>query len=103
MHLEMETADGVDHSSALEEHLRDRLGRVDKRFGSQITRIEAFFKDERPGKGGVDKHCRLEARLAGMEPVVVEALQENAYDAAGEAANKLEAAIDRRLGRAGRS
>ncbi len=102
MHLEMETADGVEHSPALEEHLRGRLERIDRRFGDRITRIEAYFKDERPGKGGVDKHCRLEARLAGTDPVLAEALQENVYDAATAAAEKLETVIDRHLARRAR-
>lgn len=99
MHIEIETAAGVEHSAALEEHVHNSVGRLDRRFGDRITRLEVFFKDVRPGKGGVDKACTLEARLAGMDPVVVETLNENVYDAVREAVDKVERAIDKRVGR----
>lgn len=99
MHIEIETADGVDHSPALEEHVQRELDRFERRHGERITRIEAFFKDERPGKGGVDKVCRLEVRLAGMDPITVDAIAENVYDAARDAAGKLEKAVDKRIGK----
>lgn len=99
MHIEIETADGVEHSPALEERVHRELDRFERRYGEQITRIEAFFKDERAGKAGRDKTCRLEVRLAGMDPVVVDAIAENLYDAARDAAGKLEKAVDKRVGR----
>lgn len=99
MHIEIETADGVERSPALDEHVQRELERFERRHGERVTRIEAHFKDERPGKGGVDKVCRLEARLAGMEPIAVDAIAENAYDATRDAASKLEKAVDRRIAR----
>lgn len=99
MHVEIETADGMEYSPALEAHVRRELGRIERRFGNRVTRIETFLKDERPGKGGIDKTCRFEARLAGMDPIAVDALQEDVYDAVRDAADKLEKAIARRLGR----
>lgn len=99
MHVEINTGDGVPHSPALDEHIHRKLTRIDRRFGDRLTRIEVFLKDERPGKGGVDKSCRMEARPAGMDPVVVDTLQEDAYAAVGDAADKLERALAHRIER----
>jgi ribosome-associated translation inhibitor RaiA len=99
VHIEIETAEGVEHSTALEEHVHKAAGRLDRRFGDRITRMEVFFKDVRPGKGGVDKSCTLELRLGGMDPVVVETLNENVYDAVRDAVEKLERAVEKRVGR----
>ena len=41
------------------------------RFSDQITRVEVHLSDENSHKGGDDKRCMLEARLAGLEPMAV--------------------------------
>jgi len=99
MQLMSHPGDGVHVSEALENHLRDKLGRLEKRFGERVTRIEAHFKSDNGGRGDSDTRCVLEAHPAGMDAVVVEADAEDAYVAAQAAAGKLEKAIDHRVGR----
>ncbi len=42
------------------------------RFSTQITRLEIHLSDEDGHKDGSnDKRCLIEARLAGMKPIVV--------------------------------
>jgi hypothetical protein len=41
------------------------------RFADRITRVEVHLSDENSHKGGDDKRCMLEARLAGLEPMAV--------------------------------
>jgi ribosome-associated translation inhibitor RaiA len=49
-----------------------KLERALGRFADRITRVEVHFNDTNSAKGGpADKHCALEARLKGLEPVVV--------------------------------
>lgn len=100
MHLEFNVGEGVEHSDALDGHVRDRLKNIERRFGDRITRIEVYYKDINADKGGIDKVCTLEARLGGLAPVAVEARHEDMYLAAQEAAQKLAKAIDHRLGKA---
>lgn len=99
MELEINHADGVERSPALEEYVRERLARLDRRYGERVTRIRIFLKDVNAGKGGVDKVCTMEARPAGLGPVVVEAQDEDLYAAVRDAEGKLERALNHRLDR----
>ncbi len=98
MRVEIETAEGVEHTTELEEHAKKQLRHVERRFGERITKVMVYLKDERPGKGGVDKKCHMEARPAGIDPVTVESLESTAFDAVRMGAEKLEKALARRLG-----
>jgi len=99
MQILINTGEGMETSDALESHVRDKLGGVDRRFGDRLTRIEVYLKDVNAGKGGVDTACTMEARPKGLDPLVVEANAEDAYTASHEAARRLERALESRLGR----
>jgi len=99
MQIEINTAEGVERSAALDGHIEKALGQVERRFGDRLTRVLVFLKDESPSKGGVDKTCRMEARPAGRDPLTVHAVTDDAYTAVRQAADKLERALARRLAR----
>lgn len=99
MEIEINHAEGVDRSPALEEHVRKRLERLERRYGDRLTRVRVFLKDVNASKGGVDKVCTMEARPAGHDPIAVEAQQDDLYAAVREAENKLEKALGHRLAR----
>jgi ribosome-associated translation inhibitor RaiA len=89
MQIEINAADGVEHSPALDRHIQDKLARVERQFGDHLTRIRAYLKDVNAGKGAVHQCCHIEARPAHRDPVVVEAMAaSDAYRAAGDAADK---------------
>jgi ribosomal subunit interface protein len=100
MQIETNPGDGIHISEALRNHIRDRLSRVERRFGDRITRIEVYLKDVNARKGGVDKVCTLEAHPAGLQPVAVEADSEDVYLAVQDSARKLEKALEHRIARA---
>ncbi|MEX0606795.1 MAG: ribosome-associated translation inhibitor RaiA [Halofilum sp. (in: g-proteobacteria)] len=99
MEIEINAADDTERSDALDEHIRSKLGRVERVFGDRLTRMEVFLKDVNAGKGGVDQSCTIEAHAAGLEAVAVEATDTDMYKAVGDAAGKLEKAIEHRIGR----
>lgn len=101
MQIQLNTGEGVQHSDALEAHVEKKLEAANRRCGERLTRVEVFCKDANAGKGGEDKHCTMEARLAGMDPVAVSAQRSDLYGAVDEAADKLEKALEHRLGRSG--
>jgi ribosome-associated translation inhibitor RaiA len=69
----------------VEGELKDKLAR----FRDQITRIEVHLSDASAARiGETDKRCKLEARLAGRQPVAV------SHDA-GQVADALQGAIDK--------
>jgi len=98
MQVIINPADDVQLSEAFTDHVHRSLAKVDRRFGDWLTRTEAFLKDVNGPKGGVDKHCRLEARPRGTEPVVIDHQDQDAYTCASRAAEKLEKALERRRG-----
>lgn len=100
MEIEINNAEGVDRSPALEEHVQARVGRLEQRYGDRLTRVRVFLKDVNAGKGGIDKVCTMEARPAGREPVVVEAQDADLYAAVRDAEGKLEKALAHRMARA---
>jgi ribosome-associated translation inhibitor RaiA len=76
--------------------VRDTLDR----YSDRITRVEVHLNDLNSVKGGShDKRCLMEARLAGLGPVAVNHEAENLNLAIDGAMEKLERAIEHKLGR----
>lgn len=69
-----------------------RVRMVMGRFDRKLARVSVRISDLNGPRGGVDKLCRIEARLWGRLPVVVE-----------DAAADLRQAIDRSVHRMGRA
>lgn len=99
MELIINPGDGVQLSDALRDHLQHKLEPVERKHGERLTRIEAHFKDDNADKGGRDIHCLLEAHPRGMDPIVAEALAEDAYTASHQAAGKLDRALANQFGK----
>ena len=99
MHVQINPGADMEISEAFKEHIHKSLGKVEKRFGDRITRIEAFFKDVNGPKGGIDKQCVFEARLRNLDPEAATGLEADAYDAVKVAAERLEKVLERRIGR----
>lgn len=60
------------------------------RYEDRITRIELHLSDANAGKSGAnDKQCTMEARLAGVKPVVVTSASDNIDQAVRSALSKM--------------
>lgn len=88
MQIEFESKN-LDVTPSLQQYAREKLDKIEKRWGDRITRVRVFISDINSTKGGTDKHCTIEARLAGIEPAVAEATAEKAYDAVNASVDKL--------------
>ena len=75
--------------------VRDTLDR----YSDRITRVEVHLNDLNGVKGGNDKRCLMEARLAGLGPIDVNHEADNLQVAIDAALEKLERAIEHKLGR----
>ena len=70
------------------------------RFADRITRVEAHLSDTNSHKSkGDDKRCLLEARLAGLQPIAVSHQAPTIELAVTSAADKLQRAIESKVGR----
>lgn len=81
----------VEMAAHLQTQIKDALAR----FGDHVTRVEAHLSDANSqNKAGPDDiHCTLEARLVGMEPLVVKEHAATAHQAINGAVVKLKRSI----------
>ena len=100
MKIQINTDDNIDGSDELTQQTQAVVESALERFAQQITRVEVHLSDENSShKGGNDKRCVMEARMEGMQPVVVTDQAETIEEAVNGAAEKLEKLIDHELGR----
>jgi ribosome-associated translation inhibitor RaiA len=79
-----------------ERELKDKL----TRFRDQLTRVEVHLSDASAARiGAADKRCKLEARIAGRQPVTVSHDAAKVADAFHGAVDKLQRALDSLLGK----
>lgn len=83
--------------AAIEEAVQNMLGR----FESRLTRLDVFIKDLNADKGGVDKHCSIEARPKGLDPIAADHEAENITAAVHGAAEKLKTQLTRHFDKLG--
>jgi putative sigma-54 modulation protein len=81
------------------DYVRDKLSAKLGKFGRRVMDVVVHFKDVNGDRGGIDKSCHMEARLAGLEPVNVEERHEDLRAVVDIAAERLEEAVHRHLHR----
>ncbi len=88
--------DGRDRFVAgVEATVRDRLSR----YADRISRVELHLSDVNGHKGGNDKHCLIEVRPSGLEPLVATDQAATIDAAISGAVGKSLAVLDRTFGK----
>lgn len=100
--IQVNTDRNIEGGERLVQEVEEMVAGALKRFGDRITRVEVHLSDENAQKGGRDTRCLMEARAAGLDPVVVDELAADVQRAVRGAAGRLERALDSRLGKLGR-
>jgi ribosome-associated translation inhibitor RaiA len=85
----------TDGSHLMAEHLEAVVRGALGRFGERIMRVEAHLSDvnSQAKSSADDIHCTLEARLVGLEALVVKDHAANAHQAIEGAVRKLKRAV----------
>lgn len=100
MKIQLHTDRNIQHDESLTEHVDSVVSKALERFGAQVSRVEVHLRDLNAGKAGLgDKHCVMEARLEGRQPVVVSHDADKVREAVNGAAQKLQRLLDSTLGR----
>jgi ribosome-associated translation inhibitor RaiA len=100
MQIQTNTDDTITGRVELAERVESIVDSALDRFRDRITRVEVHLNDESKGKRGTDdKRCMMEARLKGLDPIAVTHHAGTLIEAIEGASDKLERAIDSRLGR----
>jgi ribosome-associated translation inhibitor RaiA len=86
----------TDGSHLMAEHLSSTVKEALGRFGERVTRIEAHLSDVngQAKTGSQAIHCTLEARLIGLDNIVVKDHADSAHQAIDGAVRKLKRALD---------
>lgn len=100
MQIQLNTDHNITGSERLAELVQAELEDTLGRFSEHLTRIEVHINDiDGERQGGDDKRCMLEARFAGHQPVSVTHNAPEIMIAVAGAAEKLERALDRMMGK----
>lgn len=102
MKVQVNTDHNIQGDERVEEYVEHVVADSLGRFADQLTRVEVHLSDGSAGKAGEDKRCMMEARLAGRRPSVVTHQAGTVRDAINGAADKIQRALDRELGKLSR-
>ncbi|MEQ1895711.1 MAG: HPF/RaiA family ribosome-associated protein [Planctomycetota bacterium] len=91
-------AQGITVPEPLKLYIEKTLANQLKHFAERLTRVEVHLKDQNSRKkNGVDKHCLIEARPRGLDPIAAEHDASEWKDAVHEAILKLERALHHKI------
>ncbi len=95
MQVQVNTDHNVKGSERLRLHVQSSVEASLGRFGEKITRVEIHLSDDNGDRTrGDDKRCLLEARPAGLQPVVVTHVGGTIDEAVDGAVEKMEKLLD---------
>jgi hypothetical protein len=95
MQILLHSDPSTDGSHLMADHLTTVVTAAMGRFGARVTRVEAHLSDVNgPARSSDDDiHCTLEARLVGLDAIVVKEFAGNAHQAIDGAVRKLKRAV----------
>ena len=101
MQILLHSDPNTDGRLAMTEHLKTVVTDALGRFGERIMRVEAHLSDvnSTARSGDDDIHCTLEARLVGLQAIVVKDSAGNAHQAIEGAVRKLRRAVEAEIGK----
>lgn len=100
MQLQFNTDKNIQGTEQLKAIVSDIIQHELKHFSDNITRIEVHLSDQNADKSGPDDiQCKLEARVKGMQPVLVVSTNNSKEKAVEEAVEKMKAALNTKLGK----
>jgi ribosome-associated translation inhibitor RaiA len=99
--IQVNTGHNLEGTEALALWVEAEVRSALERFDDRLTRVEVHLGDESGDKdgGGADKRCLLEARPAGMQPVVVTDFADTVEKAIAGATQKMQSLLNSTFGR----
>lgn len=94
MIVQLNTDKNIEGTARLEAFVSEKVSSGLKHFVENITRVEVHLSDQNAEKGGKDDiQCKLEARLEGIQPVLVTSKNESTEKALSDAIDKMKAKL----------
>jgi len=100
MQILVNTDNNISGSSRLETYVSEMAKNSLKHYVDHITRTAIYLSDLNADKEGSDDiQCKIEIRIKGKDPLVVEARDENQEKSLSEAFDKAKARMKKVLGK----
>ena len=101
MKIQVNTDSSVEGSESLAQAVEATVHAALDRYGDRLVRVEVHLSDENSttGENRREKRCLLEARPAGMDPVVVTGSADTVERACHDATQKMQSLLDSTFGR----
>ena len=100
MKIQFNTDKNIEGTEMLEKFVSEKIRSGLKYFDDKITRIEVHLSDSNADKGGIDDiQCKIEARVEGMQPVMVVSKSGSKEKAIDDAVDKIKATLDTIMGK----
>lgn len=100
MYIQFNTDKNIDGTEGLEAFVNEKVRHALKHYIDKITHIEVHLSDQNADKGGIDDiQCKIEARIAGMQPIIVVSKSSSKEIALDDAAGKMKSALESMIGK----
>jgi len=100
MIVQLNTDKNIEGTAGLETFVSEKVNSGLKHFVENITRIEVHLSEQNADKGGSeDIHCKIEARLEGIQPVIVVGKSGTKEKALDDAVDKMKAKLGTVMGK----
>lgn len=100
MKIQLNTDKNIHGTEKLEALVSEKINHTLKQFVNKITRIEVHLSDQNGHKIGADDiQCKIEARIEGLQPVMVVSKNSSKEKALGTALNKMKATLGTIIGK----
>ena len=101
MQIDVRIDGNIDGTEGLRAHVQAIVENALSRFSERVTVVEVRLSDVNGKKGGPnDKHCMMEVRLDGCQPIGVTDQASTFEQAVKGSARKLKRSVESKLGRA---
>lgn len=100
MKIQINTDKNIPGTEKFETYVTEKINRSLKRFANKITRIEVHLSDQNARKSGTDDiQCKIEARIEGIQPIIVTDKNSTKEKAIDVAIDKMKASLDTVIGK----
>ena len=100
MKVQFNTDKNIKGTDKFKGFVTEKIDNSLKHFAERITRIEVHLSDENATKGGPDDiKCKIEARVKGVQPILVTSTNNTKEKALIEAIDKMKGTLDSIIGK----
>ena len=100
MKLQFNTDKNIQGTESLKTIVSEKINHGLKHFADKITRIEVHLSDQNADKTGPeDIQCKIEARVEGMQPIMVVSINDSKEKAVDDAVDKMKATLSTVFGK----